>query len=160
LLTDFAAGFLADRFPESEEQMVMLEQRFNHVMGYAWDRVVDFIKLHYCISDRTDSTFWLDNKKEETIPVMLRKRLKLWQQFNPQKEDFFSKFEIFDYDNYLYLLYGMCYQTKLAPLSSHYHEKAKAKVEGIQAIADQLSLRLPNHRELINKIKQYGLQNI
>ena len=160
LLTDFAASFLADRFPESEEQMHLLEQRFNHVMGYAWDRVVDFIKLHYCISDRTDSTFWLDNKKEETIPVMLRKRLQLWQQFTPQKEDFFSKFEIFDYDNYLYLLYGMVYQTKLAPLSSNDHDKAKAKAEGIQAIAAQLNLRLPNHRELINKIKQYGLQNI
>ncbi len=91
---------------------------------------------------------------------MLRKRLKLWEQFNPQKEDFFSKFEIFDYDNYLYLLYGMCYQTKLAPLSSRYHEKAKAKADSIQAIAAQLSLRLPNHRELINKIKLYGLQNI
>ena len=54
----------------------------------------------------------------------------------------------------------MVYQTKLAPLSSNDHDKAKAKAEGIQAIAAQLNLRLPNHRELINKIKQYGLQNI
>ena len=160
LLTDFAASFLADRFPESGEQMVLLEQRFNHVMGYAWDRVVDFIKLHYCISDRTDSQFWLDNKKAETIPDTLKARLQLWQQFSPQKEDFFSKFEIFDYDNYLYLLYGMNFKTKLAPLPSHSHDKLKVQAEGIKSIAAQLNLQLPSHRELINKIKQYGLQAI
>jgi len=160
LLTDFAASFLAERFPESDEQMLMLEQRFNHVMGYAWDRVVDFIKLHYCISDRTDSQFWLDNKKEETIPETLKTRLQLWQQFSPQKEDFFSKFEIFDYDNYLYLLYGMHYQTQLAPLPSHEHDKSKEQADAIKAIAAQLNPQLPNHRELINKIKQYGLQAI
>ncbi|WP_458788494.1 tryptophan 7-halogenase, partial [Vallitalea sediminicola] len=67
--------------------------------------------------------FWLDNKKAETIPDTLKARLQLWQQFSPQKEDFFSKFEIFDYDNYLYLLYGMNFKTKLAPLPSHSHDK-------------------------------------
>ncbi|WP_033083576.1 tryptophan halogenase family protein [Colwellia psychrerythraea] len=160
LLTDFAASFLVDRFPESEEKMAVLEQRFNHVMGYAWNRVVDFIKLHYCISDREDSQFWLDNKKADTIPDTLKARLDLWQQFSPQKEDFFSKFEVFDYDNYLYLLYGMNYKTKLSPLSTQYHDKAKAHAEGIKAISAKLNQQLPNHRELINKIKRYGLQAV
>ncbi|MBU2894277.1 tryptophan 7-halogenase [Colwellia sp. D2M02] len=158
LLTDFAAGFLADRFPQSFEQTSELEQRFNHVMGYAWDRVIDFIKLHYCISDREDSQFWLDNKKSETIPDTLKKRLALWQHFSPQREDFFSKFEIFDYDNYLYLLYGMHYQSKLSALSSQYHSAAKEHALRISTISEQLNQKLPGHRELINKIKKYGLQ--
>ena len=86
--------------------------------------------------------------------------MQLWQQFSPQKEDFFSKFEIFDYDNYLYLLYGMNFKTKLAPLPSHSHDKSKVQAEGIKSIAAQLNLQLPSQRELINKIKQYGLQAI
>jgi len=160
LLTDFAVSFLADRFPESEDQMLMLEHRFNHVVGYAWDRVVDFIKLHYCISDRKDSQFWLDNKKEETIPDTLKARLHLWQKFTPQKEDFFSKFEVFDYDNYLYVLYGMNYKTKLSPLSTQYHDKAEEYSQSLEAIGTELNQQLPNHRDLINKIHQYGLQAV
>jgi tryptophan halogenase len=159
LLTDFAASFLSARFPDTKEQMISLEKRFNHVMGYAWDRVVDFIKLHYCISDRTDSAFWLDNKKSETIPASLKKRLSLWERFVPEKEDFFSKFEVFDYDNYLYLLYGMNYQTKPEKQSKSYHEEASKHASKIEQAKVHFEQELPGHRELINKIKRYGLQS-
>lgn len=158
LLTDFAAGFLADRFPESVEQMPSLEERFNHVMDYAWHRVVDFIKLHYCISDREDSQFWLDNKKPTSIPSTLQKRLALWQKFTPEKEDFFSKFEVFDYDNYLYVLYGMNFKTQLNKSESENSDKLKEHAAYITNLSETLNQQLPNHRELLNKIKQYGLQ--
>lgn len=160
LLTDFAASFLADRFPQNKSDMKALEKRFNHVMGYAWERVVDFVKLHYCISDRTDSQFWLDNKKAENIPDTLKERLNLWENFTPQKEDFFSKFEVFDYDNYLYLLYGMKYQTKLTTQAVYERTDAINHTKRIEAVSEQLNSSLPNHRELINKIKQFGLQSI
>jgi tryptophan halogenase len=160
LLTDFAAGFLADRFPENNKDMLALEKRFNHVMGYAWDRVVDFVKLHYCISDREDSQFWLDNKKPETIPNSLQERLEMWQRFIPHKEDFFSKFEVFDYDNYLYLLYGMNYPTETSSEDGGYNALAKAHANKITEVSQQLNSGLPGHRELLNKIKEYGLQTI
>jgi tryptophan halogenase len=160
LLTDFAAGFLADRFPESLDHMNILEQRFNHVMDYAWHRVVDFIKLHYCISDREDSKFWRDNKEEDNIPSTLKKRLSLWQKFTPEKEDFFSKFEIFDYDNYLYVLYGMNFKTKLSVNQSDSDTKLKEHEEYIIKVSQAINEQLPNHSELLNKIKQYGLQRV
>ncbi|MBU2872027.1 tryptophan halogenase family protein [Colwellia sp. E2M01] len=160
LLTDFAASFLADRFPKSAENIPLLEKRFNHVMGYAWERVIDFVKLHYSLSDREDSQFWLDNKKKDTISDTLTARLDLWQQFSPQKEDFFTKFEVFDYDNYLYLLYGMNYKTDLPVLTANYYKKAEEHFTYAQSIAEQLNQRLPNHRELLNKIKKYGLQGV
>ncbi len=160
LLTDFAAGFLADRFPETKQDMLALEKRFNHVMGYAWNRVIDFVKLHYCISDRADSAFWLDNKKIATIPDTLQEKLVLWQKFSPQKEDFFSKFEVFDYDNYLYLLYGMKYQTKINTPTDAYKQQAEQHIQQIEGFTTHVKEQLPNHRELLNKIKQYGLQKI
>jgi tryptophan halogenase len=160
LLTDFAAGFLAERFPESSDQMPMLEDRFNHVMDYAWHRVVDFIKLHYCISDRNDSQFWRDNKNQSSISTTLKKRLALWQKFSPEKEDFFSKFEIFDYDNYLYVLYGMNFKTQLNESQLESNDKLKEHEEYIMKVSETINMQLPNHRELLNKIKQYGLQRV
>jgi tryptophan halogenase len=160
LLTDFAARFLTDRFPKSEDHMIGLEQRFNSVMSYSWDRVIDFIKLHYAISDREDSTFWLDNKNQDIVSDTLKQRLAMWKDFSPQKEDFFTKFEIFDYDNYLYLLYGMKYPSKVANQSEGYYELAESHSARIEASAKQLIQQLPNHRELINKIKKYGLQTV
>ena len=58
--------------------MAGLEKRFNYAMGYAWLRVIDFIKLHYCISDRSDSKFWKYNRDPSTIPESLQDKLDLW----------------------------------------------------------------------------------
>ncbi len=160
LLTDFAAGYLAKRFPHSKSELSLLAQRFNQVMTYAWQRVIDFIKLHYCLSDRRDSKFWLDNQNLETIPESLQQKLTLWQNFVPEKEDFFTKFEVFDLDNYLYVLYGMNYHTKVAPLSEAALAQAKRHAEKIAAVADNLSEQLPEHRALLDKIKRYGLPSI
>jgi tryptophan halogenase len=129
-------------------------------MDYAWHRVVDFIKLHYCISDREDSKFWRDNKEEDNIPSTLKKRLSLWQKFTPEKEDFFSKFEIFDYDNYLYVLYGMNFKTKLSVNQSDRYTNLKEHEEYIIKVSQAINEQLPDHLELLNKIKQYGLQSV
>jgi len=160
LLTDFAAGYLANRFPQSSSEMAALEKRFNQVMDYAWLRVVDFIKLHYCISDRQDSQFWLDNRLPETIPDTLKERLALWQQFVPHRDDFFTKFEVFDLENYLYVLYGMQYSTRAKPLEGAYYDRAHKQAATIAAMTQHLSAELPQHRALLDKIKQYGLQAI
>ncbi|MGS0679609.1 tryptophan halogenase family protein [Shewanella sp. 125m-7] len=158
LLTDFAAGFLASHFPRSTEQLPVLRQRFNHVMEYAWERVVDFIKLHYCLSDRTDSLFWIDNRDPHTMSDELKKRLALWQDFVPNREDFFSKFEVFDLENYLYVLYGMHYTTEVNQEKSELNSSAYQ--QRLDDISAQLITALPEHRELLEKIKRYGLQRV
>ncbi|PKG57169.1 tryptophan halogenase family protein [Shewanella sp. GutDb-MelDb] len=160
LLTDFAAGFLANRFPASATQLTAVRDRFNHVMGYAWERVVDFIKLHYCLSDRSDSQFWIDNRDPKTMSVELIKRLSLWQDFAPNREDFFSKFEVFDLENYLYVLFGMN-KTPDCKISLP-DELAHIEKQGqrLEEVTRQLVKELPNHRELLEKIKQYGLQKL
>ena len=76
------------------------------------------------------------------------------------KEDFFSKFEVFDYDNYLYLLYGMNYPTETSSEDGGYNALAKAHANKITEVSQQLNSGLPGHRELLNKIKEYGLQTI
>ncbi|ABV86425.1 tryptophan halogenase family protein [Shewanella pealeana] len=160
LLTDFAAGFLAQRFPDTTSQLAAIQQRFNHVMGYAWERVVDFIKLHYCLSDREDSQFWIDNRDPETMSVELKNRLAQWQDFVPCREDFFSRFEVFDLENYLYVLYGMQHTPERRQRNLELGAESCALQHRLHTVAKQLTAELPQHRDLLEKIKRYGLQKV
>ncbi|MCK8043606.1 tryptophan 7-halogenase [Shewanella sp. 1CM18E] len=160
LLTDFAAGFLASRFPRSVEELPSMGQRYNNVMSYAWERVVDFIKMHYCLSDRSDSKFWTDNRDTATMSDELLQRLALWENFVPNREDFFSKFEVFDLENYLYVLYGMHFPTKVGGKSDAEAQIPTDYQQRLDNISAQLVANLPPQRELLEKIKQYGLQTI
>lgn len=75
LMTDFSAELLARNFPRSTEDLEVSVAYCNKVVGYVWERVIDFIKFHYFISDRKDSQFWLDNQDEGTISELLKERL-------------------------------------------------------------------------------------
>lgn len=160
LVTDYAAATLAARFPESTEQVAFLADRFNERLKYSWDRVIDFIKLHYFASDRTDSDFWIQNRDESTLSDQLRSHIKLWESYPPSMSDLFTRFEVFNVENFLYVLYGMKFNTVVPEISKEYSDLSKRQYDALRRREKSLSEELPSHRELINKIKQYGLQKI
>jgi len=162
LVYDATARMLAEQFPSHTELMPALAQRFNQRVRLAWDRVIDFIKLHYCISNRDDSAFWLDNRDAASCPATLLDNLALWRQHLPSAYDFHSKLEIFNLENYLYVLYGMQYPTDLSGQQFRFKDAAKAKqmLAFYQQKAQQLQGQLLPHRELIARIKHYGLSKI
>ncbi|MFD2165213.1 tryptophan halogenase family protein [Thalassotalea euphylliae] len=161
LLTDFAASFLAKRFPFDSQEFDFLETRYNETVGYAWQRTIDFIKLHYYLSDRDDSEFWRDNREESLLSETLKERLSLWKCQAPISEDFFSKFEVFDLDNYLYVLYGMRFKSTSGALNvNNDRDDAKRAARYLEQAKQQLLTQLPEHRALIEKIIQHGLQKI
>ncbi len=43
-------------------------RQFNTAMTGRYLRAIDFIKLHYCLSQRTDNAFWTDNADPVSIP--------------------------------------------------------------------------------------------
>lgn len=159
LLTDFAAGFFANRLPKHKAELSLIAEQLNKVMSYAWERVVEFIKLHYCISDRTDAPFWVDNRDSNSIPPALADRLQLWQNHIPSRQDFFSKFEVFDLENYLYVLYGMQFNTRPHAGENQDHQASwQSRRQKGQQMTAQLVDTLPDHRDLLQKIIRYGLQ--
>ncbi|MGL4474248.1 MAG: tryptophan halogenase family protein [Shewanella sp.] len=155
MLTDFSAKLLAERLPQDCAQLPLLAGRFNQVMLHAWQRVIDFVKLHYFLSDRSDSQFWLDNRNPAHLSEELQQRLQLWQTSVPLKSDFFTKFEAFDLENYLYVLYGMKYQTQLSGAPS---ASLRQQAEDVQQLARKWLEYLPEHRDLLERIHKYGLQ--
>ncbi|AOS95524.1 Flavin-dependent tryptophan halogenase RebH [Microbulbifer aggregans] len=162
LVYDATAKMLADTFPANRQVMPAVAAQFNRHVHYAWERVIEFIKLHYCISRRSDSDFWLDNRAPESIPESLRDKLELWRYQPPSEYDFPSKLEIFNLPNYLYVLYGMGFFTSTEFIGNRFADgdAALSRFAEIEAGAGQLCAQLPAHRDLINKIKQFGLQKI
>ncbi|QYJ96222.1 tryptophan 7-halogenase [Shewanella alkalitolerans] len=157
LLTDFAASLLARKFPTDSETLPVLEARFNRIVGHAWQAVIDFVALHYQLSDRSDSAFWRDYRTHlsaQPTSEELPRRLALWQHFTPHPDDFFSQFEVFGVDNYLYLLYGMGFSTQPKALDDAARQQARAQLDKIAHAKAFLAQKLPDHRAFIRALTQ------
>src|SRR5690625_7188998 len=83
---------------------------------YRWDRIIDFLKLHYILTRRTDNTFWTDNQDPDTIPDSLKELMELWRYQHPWDHDFTNRREVFPAASYQYVLYGMGVRTESEPI--------------------------------------------
>ncbi|RYY03643.1 MAG: tryptophan 7-halogenase [Gammaproteobacteria bacterium] len=154
LLTDFSAEILARNFPRNSENIEVLSGYCNKVLSYAWERVIDFVQLHYCISDRDDSDFWQENINSTSLSEILHERLEMWKLNHPKKIDFFSQFDLFNVDNYLFVLYGMKYLTRVPPISTYEAGVSKAQFAQVKQRSEQLAKELPSHREWLSKFER------
>lgn len=112
---------------------------------------MDFVQMHYCISNRTDSEFWKASTQTATMSETLAERLVIWQVNSPKKSDFFSRFDLFDVDNYLYVLYGMKYKTTLKAMTPREESVFTAELEKIKQLGMQAEQVLPGHREWLTR---------
>ncbi|MEM6483586.1 MAG: tryptophan halogenase family protein [Pseudomonadota bacterium] len=162
LLVEISARALAEQFPHTRESMNILAKRFNQTFHYRWDRIVDFLKLHYVLSKRTDSEFWIDNRDPSTVPDSLQELLELWRYQTPWHGDFDRTVEVFPAASYQYVLYGMGFETEPNPhgVSEDSRKTAAQYFASTQQQTRQLLASLPQNRELLNKIQQYGMQRV
>ena len=161
-LVELSASMLSEQMPMTRAAMDIVARRFNDSFSYRWKRVIDFLKLHYVLTQRTDSDYWRDNCIAETIPEGLRESLVLWRHVPPSRYDFDRIEEVFPAASYQYVLYGMRFVT--APRYSN-KNAAIAEIadsyfrESAQLTRKMLSA-LPSNRELIEHAKRFGLQKI
>lgn len=160
LMADHSASLLATQFPRTTDQISILSKRYNERLLYKWDRIIDFIRLHYYLSDRKDSQFWLDNKNLATVSEHLKEQLQLWKGFSPSCKDFSSTGDVFNVENFLYILYGMNFVTEKPCLPETSLERSKQCISIMNKNAEAMIQALPGHRELIEKIKQFGLGRV
>ena len=97
-----------------------------------------------------------------TWPTELKEKLTLWQTHIPSLYDFDRGFDTFRLENYLYVLYGMDYPTKIEDTAYRFQSPNKGlkQFEIIKQQSAQLANHLDNNLVMINKIKQYGLSKI
>jgi tryptophan halogenase len=162
VLIEMSAKLIAEQMPACREVMDIIAARFNDVTHYRWGRIIDFLKLHYVLTQRTDSGFWRDNLDPDTIPDRLKNLLQLWKYQSPWFYDEFDRLEeVFPAASYQYVLYGMGFRTEVEPMDPIASNPAAARLLNENAVLTRrMRAQLPRHRELIDKIHDYGLQPI
>jgi glycine/D-amino acid oxidase-like deaminating enzyme len=161
VLIELSADLISTMLPATRETLHILARRYNQITQYRWDRIIDFLKLHYILSERTDSKFWIDNRDPASIPESLRELLQLWRYRAPGDQDFTSNSEMFPAASYQYVLFGMGFRmaTDHQP-AEHDIGAARQAFAQNEALKARWTRALPRNRELINKIKELGLQKI
>ena len=117
-LVELSAAMIRDELPANRQVMDTVARRFNQRFRYRWERVIEFLKLHYVLTERTDSSYWTDHCREEGVPDRLVELLELWRFQPPSRHDFTQTEEIFPSASYQYVLYGMGFNTEPRATSS------------------------------------------
>jgi len=141
--------------PATRRAMDFVARRFNTMTRYRWDRVIEFLKLHYILSERDDSAFWRDNRDPATVPQDLQDQLELWRHTPPGEHDFASAHEMFPAASYHYVLYGMGFQTACAPATLARRDAAMDAFAQNTAMKRKLAGMMPTNRALLNKLRDY-----
>jgi hypothetical protein len=156
-LVELSVGWLADDMPATRAQMDVVAARFNEAFIYRWERVIDFLKLHYVLSRRADSAFWIDHRRPETIPQRLHEQLSLWRTRAPSMRDFPRVEEMFPAASYQYILYGMGFRSEMPRRASDLPQVAERQFREAARLAARMLPLLPSNRELLDHIRTHGL---
>lgn len=156
MLIEVAAAMIADFFPWNA-QFAAPARLFNELMQRRFAKIVNFLKMHYCLSERTEP-FWQDNRLAAGIPAELQCLLAAWRHRPPCHFDFVSAHETFPYCSYQYVLYGMGFRTDLGAARPRYPAAAAAQqaFKQLRQIGQQAVADLPTHRALIERIYRDG----
>lgn len=152
MLVELSARYIADNLIPDSAATRVIAKRFNEQMHYRWQRIIDFLKLHYMLTKRQEQ-YWKDHTNPETIPDSLKDDLAIWHCRGPRVEDFKSAYELFPAASYQYVIYGMGFKPEFE--KQEYLYQRKNEVESIlrrtQQLTTQLLQNLPPHREYIAK---------
>ncbi|OYX65442.1 MAG: tryptophan halogenase [Sphingomonadales bacterium 32-64-17] len=150
VLIELSLKALIDNFPASRETMPIHAKRFNRLFRYRWDRVVDFLKLHYVLSHRTEP-YWLAQRDPHTIPPSLAEQLALWREQPPSGWDFPEANEIFPAASQHYVLYGMGFAPS-PPRAGIVTEQATRSLAEVREGVRRLGAALPSNRAYLDAL--------
>ena len=161
VLIELSAKLIAEQMPANRQVMDIVAARFNDVNHYRWGRIIDFLKLHYVLTQR-EEPFWRDNLDPQSIPERLKNLLHLWKYQSPWFFDEFDRLEeVFPAASYQYVLYGMGFRTEVGPMDNVDTESTATRLlRENAAMTKKLRSQLPKNRDLLRKIQEHGMQRI
>lgn len=157
-LSQLGAEMIAHLLPR-QGSLEGVAAKFNALSEREYRHIIDFIKLHYCLTQRDDTAFWRDNTLPESIPDSLATLLDSVNHRVMDTLDIPTLGRCFGLDNYHYILYGMNHRPQ--PLDACLMEMDVTKHVGahrdlILSSAPQTPQRMPMHRQLIEEYIAYG----
>jgi hypothetical protein len=146
VMIELSLRALADNFPATQEVMPIHAERFNQLSRTRWDRIVEFLKLHYLLSQRKEP-YWCAHRQSESVPRRLTELVRLWRDQPPSGYDLPLAEEIFPAASYQYVYYGMA-----GELPHHLpspKEKMRHNLEQVRQRSRGLLMALPSNRALL-----------
>lgn len=148
VLIELSLRALTDNFPADRAAMDIHAARFNRLFRYRWDRIVEFLKLHYVLS-RRDEPYWRAHRDPDHIPPHLVELLTLWRDQPPSSSDFPYVDEIFSAESHQYILYGMGFP---APAGWPASDRALSALAEMRQRARTLAAGLPTNRAYLDTL--------
>ena len=147
-----AAAYLIGFLLPADGNFAPAARQFNEMMRARFERIVDFLKLHYALTRRDDTAFWRDNADPASWTPTLRDMLARWRCRPPHRLDFVTDIEMYPPSSWQYVLYGMGYRTDLAHARPAWPRAAEARQEFamIAQVAQRALGDLPDHRALVD----------
>ncbi len=153
VLIELSLDALLDNFPATRGVMDIHAQRFNDLFRYRWDRIVEFLKLHYLLSQRAEP-YWQAHRDPATIPPRLAELLRLWKHQPPSRADFPMTDEVFPAASYQYVLYGMGFPAPARGSVDTGTGDAVAKsLRQVEQRARTLAAGLPTNRAYLDALR-------
>lgn len=161
-LVELSANMIRDQLPLNKENMSIAAKCFNDIFEYRWQRIVEFLKLHYVISQRDDTDYWREMRRLETAPDSLREKLDLWRLREPNKYDFLQIEELFPAISYQYVLYGMGFKTERHSSRRNIQAVAVAqqKMQQLSSDIKRFIQHLPSNRQLVEHVAKFGMAKV
>lgn len=150
MLIEVSANMIADQMPINRAAMETVAKRFNRRTSYRWARIIDFLKLHYALSERSES-FWRDSACKSSWSDRLKEDLDLWQHHAPWVVDFDHLDEVFPIASYQYVLYGMGYKTTSVHRASnrHFAEFCQQSISNVERASKLLLPKVESNRSIL-----------
>ena len=149
-LAEQAANAIAADFPMDSQIMSVVAERFNQKMSYHWQKIIEFLKLHYVLSKRADNGYWQAHRSMDSWPEGLAERLALWQQQPPYHDDAPMLQELFPAASYQFVLYGMGFKPRYnRDLNAEERSRLDAALHQLSLKRNEVLSKLPTNRDLL-----------
>ncbi|WP_260600030.1 tryptophan halogenase family protein [Sphingomonas endolithica] len=152
VMIELSLDALLDGFPASRAAMPLHAARFNALFRYRWDRIVEFLKLHYVLSKR-DEPYWRDHRDPASIPPRLVDLLVLWRHQPPSRTDLPMAEEVFPAASYLYVLYGMGFTPPSDGAFIGARDGVAAALHRVEQRGRTLAASLPGNRAYLDALR-------
>ncbi|MBX9898956.1 MAG: tryptophan 7-halogenase [Qipengyuania sp.] len=146
VMVELSLRALVENFPASRAVMDVHARRFDALFRYRWDRIVDFLKLHYALS-RRDEPYWRAQRDPAGFSPTLADQLALWRDQPPSAWDLPQVDEVFSAASQAYVYYGMGLPV---PERLSATPDATARLAEVRARERALAASLPTNRAYLD----------
>ena len=149
VMVELSLRALTENFPQRRAAMDFLAKRFDELFHYRWERIVEFLKLHYLLSQRSEP-YWQAQREPAAVPARLAELIALWHDQPPSSWDFPHVDEIFSAASHQYILYGMGFPL---PPGLQASDPARARLAELERRARVLTSSLPSNRDYADALR-------